>query len=308
MCNRMTLAECSLSEKEELLRDPHNAEVEILELTRDDAGKMVPTLINGRPIDRAKFLEVVRIGNQSCTATLVGKNCALTAAHCGSNGSRGPLEIYGHGSINYRVVQMPQYSNRNAQYDLSILVLDSDVDVPGLTFAKVGLNHAWQNGQDVDIAGYGCTRPGGGGGNDGILRWGESRVTGQGGTDIITQWRQGSGAALCFGDSGGPMFADGSDLGGQRTIIAINSKGNIRDTNYNMMLQLSEVKTFFEQASNKYGLEIYGFNAELDPDEPDPPPGDDGLSDEETAAALKIRDSGFSLLGVEGFLTSLKND
>ena len=241
----------------------------ILEVARQD-DQILPTLINGKPVDRADWLEVVRIGNQSCSATLVGMNCALTAAHCGRDGERGPLEIFNGPTVTYTVRQMPQYQG-GSNYDLSVLVLDSDVSVP---FATVGLDHQFINGQDVDIAGYGCTRPGGGGGNDGILRWGESKVVGMTGTDVVTQWRSG-GAALCFGDSGGPMFADGSNTG-ERIIIGINSKGNIRDTNYNLRLDLDSVKEFLANMASRYDLEIYGLNAGDEPaPPPDPGPGED---------------------------------
>lgn len=269
MCDRVIRDNLNADDLERIEAFEVAEGIGILEIAKID-DLIIPTLINGQPVDRADWLEVVRIGNQSCSATLVGKNCALTAGHCGRDGATSNVEIYRGPNVRCRVVQMPQYQN-GSNYDLSVLVLEDEVDVP---FATVGLEHQFANGQDVDIAGYGCTRPGGGAGNDGVLRWGESKVVGMTGTDVVTQWRSG-GAALCFGDSGGPMFADGSDVG-KRVIIGINSKGNIRDTNYNMRLDLPSVAEFLNNVAIRYDLEIYGLNAGEEPEPPiPPPPGDE---------------------------------
>lgn len=248
--------------------------LEIIEVEKVD-DKIHPTLINGKEVDRSKWLEVVRIGNKSCTGTIVGRNCVITAAHCGNNNSRSTLEVYGHGTIDYRVVHHPRY--RSPNYDIAVLVLDQDVPSE-VKPAIAGVSHAFSVGQDVDILGYGCIRIGGGGGNDGILRFGESKVTGFTGTDVTTSWRP-HGGALCFGDSGGPMFADKSNdsHSDHNVLVAVNSKGNIRDTNYNMRLDYAGVREWLESVANSYSLEIYGVNAMPDDggnQDPDVPPSD----------------------------------
>lgn len=262
--------------------------IRILECSRHD-DLIVPTLINGKEVDREDWLDVVRIGNRSCTGTLVGDRVVISAAHCGRNNSRSNVEIYKRETIPARIVHHPRYNNRS-NHDLCVLILDRPVADGSIKFATVGVNHNFQNGQDVDIAGYGCTRQGGGGGNDGILRWGESKVTGFTGTDVVTSWRRG-GAALCFGDSGGPMFADGSPSG-NRTLIAVNSKGNIRDTNYNMRLDLDTSKEFLTDIANRFDVEIQGITTQPEePDDPPSPPDDSGL-----AVLLAKREAEFVML------------
>jgi hypothetical protein len=253
--------ELQFDELDRVLAAEAQTKCEIIQMRKDD-GKIFPTLINGKAVDRADWLEVVRIGDRSCTATMVGPRIAVTAAHCGRNNGRTNVEIYNDRTYDGVMIHMPQWRNRS-DYDLAVVVLDDEVEVP---FADVDLNHQFATGQDVDIAGYGCIQPGGGGGNDGILRFGESKVVSFTGTDVVTQWRP-NGGALCFGDSGGPMFADGSDRGNVRKLIAINSKGNIRDTNYNMRLSVAGVSDFFKSIADRYQLEIYGFNKSRQPDD-----------------------------------------
>lgn len=271
MCDRKHPSELPEDQRARVTDFEARAGVEVLEIDLQDDGLIVPTLINGSPVQRANWPEVVRIGNRSCTGTVVGKNAVITAAHCGRHNSRSTLELHTGQRISYRMIHMPQYRG-GSNFDLAVLAMESEVD---LRPAIVGIGYQFQTGADVDILGYGCTRIGGGGGNDGVLRFGESKVQGFTGTDVITQYRPG-GAALCFGDSGGPMMKDGSNSGGQRTLIAVNSKGNIRDTNYNMRLDWDSVEDFLRATADRYDLEIVGVTSpgpDPDPD-PDPEPGD----------------------------------
>ena len=74
------------------------------------------------------------------------------------------------------------------------------------------------------------------------------------------------------------MMANNSDAGGVRTLIAVNSKGNIRDTNYNLRLDLDSVRDFLMRTAERYDLVMYGATHKHpgvtpdpgDPGEPDP--------------------------------------
>jgi hypothetical protein len=252
----MAKSSLEVSDRKKLEKLETRFGVEFLEFIKDNDG-IRPTLINGQPVERLDWPEVVRIrvDNGGCTATLVGPNCAITAAHCGRNGANGDLELHDGTQVPFTVIQMPQYQN-GATNDLSLLKLGRNVSTP---FARIGLDHTFSRGQRVLLAGYGCTRPNGTGGNDGILRIGPSKIVGESGTDIVSEWREQNGAALCFGDSGGPMFADEATAG-NRLLVAVNSKGNIRDTNYNMRLNLESVRTFLTRSSTQHGLQIKGLN------------------------------------------------
>ena len=304
MCDRKHPDELADDDKARVADFEASSGLGILEVNVMDDGKIVPTLINGKGVDRSEWKEVVRIGGRSCTGTIVGKNCAITAAHCGGNNSRSYLEIHDVGRIDYRVIHMPQYRGQS-NFDLAVLVFDSETDIKP---ARVGTDYQFAQGADVDILGYGCTRPGGSGGNDGILRFGESKVAGFTGTDVITQWRPG-GAALCFGDSGGPMMADKSDESSSdvNTLIAVNSKGNIRDTNYNMRLDLESVRDFLRSTADRYDLEMWGVNYEPDPGtdpDPDPPePNPPADSDIKAIYANTAKDYRSQIAFYEGLAT-----
>jgi hypothetical protein len=232
-----------------------------------------PTLINGEPVKPGMFPEVVYIsmGNGRCTATLVSPTALITAAHCAKGGesvsfmhkqNRYQARCYGH----------PKYPQIDV--DVSVCKLERPIlDGYDEKYAFVGGEA--KKGNQVTIAGYGCIRPGGGGGNDGILRWGEAKITGFTGYDMISKF----GVALCFGDSGGPLYMELKDPTNEKHILlGVNSKGNIEDTNYNLRLDLPEVRDFLAAKAAEMSFEICGINSECvdkDPEpEPEPEPSD----------------------------------
>jgi len=249
----------------------------VLDCVRSPEGDVVPTLINGQELDLAKWKYVVRItvGSSGCTATVVGPKVALTAAHCGATGAAASFKI-GTKSFTGKIERSSLYPG--VDHDVSVIILDqevakADVDV----FAIVGGTAT--NGTEYFLAGYGCTQAGGGGGNDGKLRGGKARMTGTSGFDMVTGGR--GQAALCFGDSGGPLFVGEDNT--KPTILSINSKGNIRDTNYNSRLDVQESKSFLTAMGTKYSVKICGINGDEatcggenpPPPPPPPPPGCD---------------------------------
>ncbi len=110
------------------------------------------------------------------------------------------------------------------------------------------------------LTGYGCVQPGGGGGNDGTYRIGEAKVSSipSRDNDIVTR----GGAALCFGDSGGPAFKYLNAEKTKRVVISVNSRGDIRTTSYLPATHTAMAKKFFKDFAEKNGLKICGVHAD----------------------------------------------
>jgi hypothetical protein len=154
-----------------------------------------------------------------------------------------------------------------------------DKAVEGVPFEVVNTEAAKiKLGQALTLTGFGCIQPGGGGGNDGKYRVAEAIVTqlpsGRS-NDIVTE----RGAALCYGDSGGPAFLVNGE---SRVVVSVNSRGDIRTTSYLSSVTTDEAKAFFKSWMDKNAQKVCGISAdapgcrgqggEVPP--PPPPPGD----------------------------------
>lgn len=191
----------------------------VLDCYVDENGDIVPVLINGEELDLTQWKYVVRIrvGSSGCTATVVGPKVALTAAHCGATGSVASFSI-GTAQFTGKIERSSLYPGKD--HDVSVIILDQEVTKAVVDrYASVGGTATV--GTEYYLAGYGCTQPGGGGGNDGKLRGGKARMTGVSGYDMVSGG-QGQ-AALCFGDSGGPLFVGEDNT--KPVLLSINSKG-----------------------------------------------------------------------------------
>lgn len=229
-----------------------------------------PTLIGGREAYKGEFPEVVYIRSTmdgksaNCTATIVSPRVIVTAGHCVSeSGEISPAKFdYVDFMVGKQVFtawchQAPLYRDSLEDHDLAVCM--SDRDLPG-PYAKVIHHEQPHIFSDVVLAGYGCTRPGGGGGNDGILRVGEAR--------IITMpygknhWFYTKGkTAICFGDSGGPSFLK-TRPGEQHVIIGIHSRGNIQDLSLITALFTKESHDFMLNFATHHNVDICGLTTD----------------------------------------------
>lgn len=230
--------------------------------------EIAPALINGKPVEPGTFKDVVRIqtGSAGCSATVVGPKVVVTAAHCGGEGATSQFKLNGKtysGKIDRSAIYPRQ--------DHDVAVIITTQEIPENEVGKYAIvKGTVQVGTEVTLLGYGCTRPGGGGGNDGVLRIGQTKVTGFSGYDFVSS--SPGGAALCFGDSGGPAFIFEGD---KHYLVGVNSKGNIRNTNYNAYLASSTSKDFFTEMAKKHSVEICGINRDCGASpgpSPDPEP------------------------------------
>lgn len=237
-----------------------------------------PTLIRGTPVPAGTWQEVVRItsGGAGCTATIVGPRVIITAAHCTGNGATAKFTYKGT-SYSAKMTRSPLYPAKD--HDISVGVVASEIT--GAVPHQIG--GAAATGTEITLLGYGCINVGGGGGNDGILRIGKSVITGFSGYDMVS--RTPGGAALCYGDSGGPAFV-GTE--GNYKLLGINSKGNISDTNYNARLDRQESQDFLKKYASDNGVTICGINGECGSQ---PPPADPSCNLTANPSSLKVNES-----------------
>lgn len=216
-------------------------------------------IINGKPVEAGTYKEVPKISanGASCTATVIGPRVIVTAAHCANNDVMATFTIDG---VNYSAKMKRSSLYPGQDHDIALGFTDKDIKVTPVSVggkAVVGLG--------ITLLGYGCTNAGGTGGNDGVLRIGDTVITSFSEFDMVS--RKADGAALCFGDSGGPAFMmDGS----KRYLIGVNSKGNIKDTNWNLRTDIPETQTFMKSFASTNGVVICGINSDCGSD-PTPP-------------------------------------
>jgi hypothetical protein len=216
-------------------------------------------LINGTPAVKKDWPASVyaTLSNSRCTATVIGEKVLLIAAHCVNDGGTASFTI-GNNTYKATCSQSPDYKS-NDTADWSLCSIDKSVsEIKYELVNQDPLVH--KTGQVLQLTGYGCVKSPGTGGNDGIYRIGESIVTQiPSGTsnDIVT--KGGGGAALCFGDSGGPAFLWDSAKK-KRWVVAVNSRGDISTTSYLSSISTPKAKTFFKNWMNKTRLEICGIS------------------------------------------------
>lgn len=196
-------------------------------------------LINGTPADAKDWPSSVyaSMSGSRCSATVVGERSLLIAAHCAGNGTKASFSV-GPNQYSSTCTQAPAY-NGNDTADWTMCLIDKPVT--GTRYEMVNTNpNRITVGTELMLTGYGCIKPGGTGGNDGIYRIGTSKVTkvpSGNSNDIVTK----NGAALCYGDSGGPAFLIDKTTN-DRWVVGVNSRGDISTTSY-----LSSVSTTVAQ-------------------------------------------------------------
>jgi hypothetical protein len=230
-----------------------------------------PKLIGGTPAPAGMFpvTVVIRSGNSSCTAQLSGERVLASAAHCMPNGGTVTFKLGGK-SHSAKCAHSPHYrTDKTSDYALCL----TKEPITGVEFENLDFTTGWCSvGQEVMLSGYGCTKPGGGGGNDGVLRYGYAEILRcpSSDNDIVIKGQ----AALCFGDSGGPTYRLQAD--GRRTVLGQNSRGNIKTTSYLPAWYRQRGLTFAQDWSKANAVKICGLHVDAKgcrdalPDLPDP--------------------------------------
>lgn len=241
-----------------------------------------PTLIGGAAADPKDWpaSEYCSMGNSRCSCTMIGERTLLIASHCVSNGGTASFSA-GPNRYTAKCTHNPKYSQaayeevsrmidsgatqqqvralaafRNATADWTLCLTNSVVT--GFPYENIMTDASKiKLGDTVRLTGYGCVRPGGGGGNDGVFRTGTAKVTDlPSGSDYDTVTK--GGAALCYGDSGGAAYVELPN--GDREIFGVNSRGDIRTTSYLSSTYVSEFKTWAQSWASKNGQKICGLD------------------------------------------------
>jgi hypothetical protein len=209
-----------------------------------------PRIINGQEVPAGQYKEVVALGpaGSDCTATIIGPRVILTSAHCVDEGSK--VDFMANGS-KYTATMYRSTIYPGKDHDIAVGV--TSAEITGVTPASIG--GVASKGLGVYLFGYGCTTPEGNRPN--VLRYGENEVIDftNGGMDMVS--RKPNGAAICFGDSGGPTMVKDDQ---KHLVIGVNSKGNIQDTNMSTRTDINETKTFLQSIASSKSVEICGVN------------------------------------------------
>ncbi|MEV7554357.1 trypsin-like serine protease [Amycolatopsis sp. NPDC089917] len=178
-------------------------------------------------------------GQQNCTATIIAPQYILTAKHC----------VASSGSYTFRIGSLDQQSGgtmatgstitRHASADLAIVRLTSSVNA---TYSPLGTTSSVAVGQNVQVYGWGATSQCGSEINcqSRYLKVATVRVNSVNCSDYN------GGVAVCAnrvdgitagGDSGGPMFSGGRQVGVASTSDRSNNTAYTNITRYRSWIQ-----------------------------------------------------------------------
>lgn len=164
-----------------------------------------------------------------CTATEVGSQVILTAAHCVENGLVAKVFIHGQ-SVQIACDHHPNYpAEITADYALCKAEANLPMPSAGFEVVETGSRRPAQN-ESVTLLGYGCLTEGGHDLNFGNLFLGGARITSI--RDEYGFVQTLGGSAVCFGDSGGGAYYSLNEAGTIRRLFALNANGNIVQVSY----------------------------------------------------------------------------
>ncbi len=182
----------------------------------EPSGGATPMIIGGGNASNAPWAARLFVnGRQNCTATIIAPTYILTAKHCVSSS----------GTYTFRIGSLDQTSGgtmatgvaitRHSTADIAIVRLDRSVSA---TYSPLGTTTDVSVGQTVQVYGWGatCTNQPEINCQSRYLKYANVRVTSvscrdyTGGIAVCAQRIDGITAG---GDSGGPMFASGRQVG-----------------------------------------------------------------------------------------------
>lgn len=225
-----------------------------------DPGGGTGQIINGAQVtqpDEWPATFIFRSPEGSCTATAVGPQVILTAAHCIEDQQTGTVRIH-NSPISVQCFHHPNWATGNSTTDFALCLTESEMT--GIQFEVVNTALAYPRQNDsVVLLGFGCTQNGGHDGSFGTLFKGTATVVRTpSGLSVDTVVR--GGAAVCFGDSGGAAYFNLVPSGNRRALVAVNSRGDISRFSF---LSTTATPLFVNWAtdwSQQHGVQICGLN------------------------------------------------
>ncbi len=199
-----------------------------------------PMIIGGGTASNAPWAARLFVnGQQNCSATIIAPTYILTAKHCVSSSGTysfriGSLDQTSGGTIAYGTT-----ITRHSRADIAIVRLDRSVSA---TYSPLGTSSNVGTGDTVQVYGWGATCTGQPEINcqSRYLKYANVRVTSVRCSDYT------GGVAVCAsridgitagGDSGGPMFSEGRQVGVASTSNRVNSTAYTNITSYRSWIQ-----------------------------------------------------------------------
>jgi len=189
----------------------------------------------------------------ACTATAIGTQVLLTAAHCIDNGAFGTVTL-NQRTVGATCTHHPSYP-RELSADFALCALN--VALPALANAFENLNTTATlpaMDQEVTLLGYGCIATQGADRQFGILYKGNAVVAERVRDSLYI--RTVGGAAVCFGDSGGAAYYPIDS--NARRIVGVNSRGDLSTNSWISATAHSAFVTWLESWAQQNKVRVCG--------------------------------------------------
>jgi hypothetical protein len=192
-----------------------------------------------------------------CTATAVGPQAILTAAHCVESGTTGSLTVEGK-KIGVTCDHNPDYP-RDISADFALCYPAVPITTSGMRFETLDDDTSRPRpGERVSLLGYGCQIAGGVDKSFGALFEGSAIVANIAPNGLV----QTKGAALCYGDSGGGAFIWMNQDKTIRHIFATNAVGDVSQNSWLAPVAAQKFRTFANQWAAARATKICGIDSD----------------------------------------------